>query len=155
MKALVPVLLVSALAPPLLATPLSAQVVGTADSIAAALRDYGLKADTSLDSEGDPKIESRIEGIRFSIWFYGCEDASCTSLEFRAGFDLDTPLSAARVNEWNRTRRFGKAWIDDEGDPFLEMLVPLGPDGLSDNGFELALDMWRVGASEFSSFIGW
>ncbi|HMM08191.1 MAG TPA: YbjN domain-containing protein [Paracoccus solventivorans] len=155
MKALVPVLLVSALATPLLALPLSAQVVGTADSIADALQDYGLKAESGTDSEGDPKIESRIEGIHFSIWFYGCEDAPCTSLEFRAGFDLDTPLSAATVNEWNRTKRFGKAWIDDEGDPFLEMLVPLGPDGLSDSGFELALDMWRVGASEFSSFIGW
>ena len=109
-KILIPVLFLSALA-----TPLSAQVVGTAESIAAALRDYGLKAESGIDSDGDPKIESRIEGIRFSIWFYGCEDAPCTSLEFRAGFDLDTPLSAAKVNEWNRTKKAPKhaAWMHD------------------------------------------
>lgn len=151
MKALAAVLVVFAALTP----PAVAQVVGTADSIAAALRDYGLKADKGVDDGGDPKIESRIDGMHFSIWFYGCEDAACSSLEFRAGFDLDSPLSAAKVNDGNRTKRFGKAWIDDEGDPFLEMLVPLGEGGISDSGFELALDMWRVGATEFSRFIGW
>ena len=64
-------------------------------------------------------------------------------------------LSLQSKQLYTIAKRFGKAWIDDEGDPFLEMLVPLGEGGISDSGFELALDMWRVGATEFSRFIGW
>lgn len=151
MKKLVPV----AAALCLLATASAGQVVGTADSIAEALTDYGLKVERETDAEGAPKLLTRIEGTRFTIWFYDCDDGPCTSLQFSAGFDLNDPLSASKMNEWNRDKRFGKAWIDDEGDPFLEMNVALGAEGVSANSFDLSLDMWRIAMGQFRNFIDW
>jgi hypothetical protein len=108
------------------------------------------------DNDGDPKISSRVDSTKFHVYFYGCTDnKDCKSILIKAGYDLKTPMSATKVNEWNRNKRFGKAYIDDDGDPFLEMDVNLDFDGVGAKNFEDTLDWWRMTVESFEEFIDW
>lgn len=147
--------LVFAAALSVLATGAAAQVVGTADSVAQALADYGLRVEHDTDSRGAPKLTSRIEGTRFTIWFYGCDDMPCGSVQLAAGFNVDEPLPPSKLNQWNREKRFARGTVDDGGDPFLRMDIALSDGGVSPESFEFSLDMWRIALGQFRTFIGW
>ncbi len=47
------------------------------------------------------------------------------------------------INAWNRDKRFGKAYLDDDGDPALEMNVNLRY-GVSRKNFDDTVDFWRI-----------
>lgn len=136
-------------------TPAMAQVVGDPEAIRLMMTEFGLPVTPDKDSTGDPKLESRIDGTHFTVYFYDCDKAMCGAIQFSAGFDMDQPLSAERVNDWNRGTRFGKVYLDDESDPFVVMDVELGPDGIGRKNFDSVLDTWRVVLSDFRSFINW
>jgi len=130
----------------------------TADpaQIMKAMQDFGFVATLETDDDGDPKIVSRVSRTKFRVYFFGCENnTNCGSLHFRSGYDLDNSLSALKINEWNREKRFTKAYIDDEGDPFMEMDVNLDFDGVGTENFEDTLDWWRLLVEEFEDFIEW
>ena len=40
-------------------------------------------------------------------------------IQLRAGY-RGPPVSLNRINDWNRTRRFGSVYLDNEGDPVLK-----------------------------------
>ncbi|WP_167448918.1 YbjN domain-containing protein [Mesorhizobium hawassense] len=64
------------------------------------------------DDNGDPMISGRIEGVRYLIYFYGCEDhEDCKSLQFSAGYT--DPLTADQANAWNSKYRWVKAYSGD------------------------------------------
>lgn len=138
-----------------LAAPAAAQVVGDADVIASLMQSYGLVVEQDRDDYGDPRLSSRLEGTRFSVYFYDCEDGPCQSIQFTAGFDMDRPLPVQRVNDWNRDKRFGKAYLDDEGDPFVEYDVNVDFDGVGAKNFDDTLDIWRQVLEEFRDHIDW
>lgn len=135
--------------------PAQAQVMGDPEVVASFLEDYGLRVTRDTDSTGDPLLSSRIEGTNFKVYFYGCEEFPCDSIQFSSGFDLAQPLSAMMINEWNRDKRFGKAYLDDEGDPYIELDVNLDMDGVGGRNFDDTIDLWRVVLSEFRTYINW
>ncbi|MDX8438039.1 YbjN domain-containing protein [Mesorhizobium australafricanum] len=64
------------------------------------------------DDNGDPMISGRIEGVKYVIYFYGCEDHdNCKSLQFSTGYA--NPLSAEQANAWNEKYRWVKAYSGD------------------------------------------
>jgi len=127
-----------------------------ANDVLKAVQSAGFVATMGTDDDGDPRISSRVSDTKFLIYFYGCEDnKNCKSILIKAGYDLDTGITASKVNEWNRNKRFGKAYIDDEGDPYLEMDVNMDFDGLGQKNFADTLDWWRVTVENFEEFIGW
>lgn len=132
--------------------PAQAQVIGDPGAIRLMMLDSGLTASLGTDPEGDPIIKSRIDDTAFSVYFYHCEKI-CASMQFSAGFDLDQPMPVEQVNQWNRDRRFGKVYLDDDGDPFVEMDIGLAGDGIGRKNFKDALDTWRIVLSEFRDFI--
>lgn len=139
-------------------TAASAEVVATdAAGVMKALQDYGYVATMETDSRGNPKIASRVSDTKFKVYFFGCNDdgKKCTSIQLGAGYDLNTGTNALKINEWNRDKRFAKAYIDDEGDPFLEMDINLDFDGTGDKNFQDSLDLWRLLVEDFEVFIDW
>lgn len=122
--------------------------------IARAMQKIGYRAELKTDGAGDPMIVSGAAGFEFQIFFYGCDDGrGCSSMQFAAGFDLAEPLSLSVVNEWNRTRRFGAAYLDEEGDPFLQYdLTTTG--GLTEENFADAVDWWRVALDRYADHVG-
>ncbi len=126
------------------------------DKVLAAMQEYGFASTLSTDSDGDPMISSKVSKSDFFVIFYGCEEnKDCKSIMFRAGYDLTNPISALKVNEWNRDKRFGKAYIDDQGDPFLEFEVNMFADGVGEENFQDTLDWWRLVVEGFEEFIDW
>src|SRR5262249_38743990 len=112
--------------------PATAPAGVTPEWVAGVLRADGFRADIGVDNDGDPKVTSTTDGTTFTIFFYGCHGTRrCESLTFQAGFDLDHGMEVAKVNSWNKDKRFLKAWLDDENDPYVEMDLSVGP-GSSD-----------------------
>ena len=130
-----------------------AQVLGDPDVIAELLIDYGLRVERGTDDYGDPVLDSRIDGTRFSVGFYACDPKPCESIQFSAGFDMPAPLPPRLVADWNRNHRFGKAFLDDDGDPYLQMDVMTAGDGIGRRNFEEILSMWQTALSDFRSTI--
>lgn len=113
------------------------------------IRGFG-SAVLETDDVGDPMIVGRMEGTRFVVLFYGCDDAgsNCDSVQFRAAWSTSGEISLDAINAWNRDKRFGKAYIDDENDPVIEMDVNLDS-GVTRRSFEDSIDWWQVVLADF------
>lgn len=101
-------------------------------------------ASVETDMFGDPLITGRMDGLRYSVIFYGCTDgADCTSIQFRAQWSLEDPITLEQINAWNRDYRFGKAYLDDDGALTLEWDVNLDG-GITHHNLDDNFDWWRV-----------
>jgi hypothetical protein len=94
------------------------------DAILNIAKGYG-SATLEKDSSNDPFITGRIDGTRYGIFFYGCSDGKeCDDILFAAAWG-GVKVSMDDINAWNRDKKFGKAFLDKDGDPRLEMPVNL------------------------------
>jgi hypothetical protein len=110
-------------------------------------------AEIGTDNRGDPKIDGRMHGVRYQIYFYGCKNGEqCTSVQFRAGFTQKVKQTIERINEWNVGKRFGKAAIDKDGDATIEMNVSLRG-GVCSTNFDETVGWWSTVLREFLEFI--
>lgn len=138
----------------LLATPAVADELVNAtdvDGILAIAEGFG-SARRDVDNAGDPMIAGRMGGQQYNVLFFDCEDnANCRTIQFwswvpGAGVTLD------RVHEWNRTKRFAKAYFDADGDVVMEWDVNLWG-GVSKTNLDDTFDWWRVVMPEFIAFM--
>ncbi len=140
------------------ATPAMAEAVQAQNpsSIMKALQGAGYRAELSTDSTGDPLINSSSSGSNFSIYFYGCTDnKDCRTIQFYAGYQDPSNASLASLNEWNKNKRFGRAYLGDDGVARLEMDVDIDDGGISTLLFEDNLEFWVLVMSEFEKHIGY
>jgi len=114
----------------------------TAEEVAASLQAKGYKAEIGKDKGGDPKIHSGAEGVSFDIYFYGCNKGPrCSSLQFTVGFHVEGGMKLVDINTWNRSNRFGRAYLDDVNDPFVEMDLDV-EHGFTSEAVENNIDTW-------------
>ncbi len=85
------------------------------------MQDLGYRAELLADSSGDPQIRMAMNGFTVNIYTYGYTLDNCKTLLFRLGFDLTDGTSLKAVNDYNRTKIWGRVWMDDESDSWLEM----------------------------------
>lgn len=140
------------------ASPAGAQMVRAQDpqTLVKALQDAGYQAKLGTDKIGDPMITSSVSGTTFHIFFYNCTaNKDCATVAFQAGYDLKATPGLARINEWNRTKRFGRAYLDKEEDPILAMDVDLDDGGLSPPLFTDNVEFWVSALADFEKFIGY
>lgn len=75
-----------------------------------------------LDEAGDPGWVFTYKGILITVAAY---DKAATgkyeSLLFYAGWVAEREVSLAAINGWNRRARFGRAYLDELGDPVVEL----------------------------------
>ncbi|WP_376873786.1 YbjN domain-containing protein [Albirhodobacter sp. R86504] len=125
------------------------------DRLVDEMQRLGYRAQLTTDEYGDPKILSAAAGSNFAVYFYGCEDGqSCTSIQFSSGFDTDDGRDLSVANEWNENNRYGKAYLDSERDPFLEMDMSM-TGGISADLFAENLRIWDIVLAEYKEHIGW
>ena len=137
------------------ATPALAQTIDATNpaKLASVIQDVGYRATLDVDGAGDPMIRSKAGGTDFQIYFYGCDDgAECKWLLFKVGYDLPGGTTLATVNQWNANTLFGRAYLDDEDDPWLEMGVTLDG-GVTQQNFADVVDWWDVVRREFEEHI--
>jgi hypothetical protein len=140
------------------ALPAHAQMVRGQDpgTLVRALQKGGYAAKLGTDKVGDPMITSGVNGTTFQIFFYNCTaNKNCATVQFHSGYDLTTKVELERINEWNRSQRFGRAFLDKEDDPILEMDVDLDDGGLSSALFIDNIEFWASILGNFEKHIGY
>ena len=140
------------------AVPAQSQMVRAQDpgSLVRALQQGGYAAKLGVDKVGDPMITSGVGGTTFQIFFYNCtKNKDCATVQFHSGYDLKTPVSLDKLNEWNRNKRFGRAFLDSENDPILEMDVDLDDGGISPLLFIDNIEFWTSILGNFERHIGY
>lgn len=146
-----------------LATPDSARAQQNANLIDATnvnaifeiAKKYGT-AEMQTTKAGDPQIVGRLSDTRYVLFFEGCKDnRNCKNVQFYAGWNLraENKVPQDRINEWNRTKRWGKAYIDKDGDPVIEFDVNLF-NGVTQSNFDDTFDWWKLIMTEYKKYIG-
>ncbi|WP_447725414.1 YbjN domain-containing protein [Sphingomonas koreensis] len=132
--------------------PAAAQTINVRDPelVAELLRKEGYQAKVDPKKEGeDPVITSAASGSTFGLYFYNCDKGkNCQSVQFYAGFEKPK-MDLARANAWNRDKRFGRAYLDKDGDAALEMDVNIEPGGMPRELFADSLSIWSDLLGEF------
>ena len=103
------------------------------------------------DSNGERYIAASVDGINFAVDVYNC-DPDCADLSFTASFEMDG-LSANLMNEWNSTRRFGKAFIRDDGHAVVQIAINTRH-GITLETFRDDLVWWESVLEDYVDFIG-
>ncbi|RWL82672.1 MAG: YbjN domain-containing protein [Mesorhizobium sp.] len=101
------------------------------------------------DDNGDPMIFGRVEGVKYLIYFYGCEDhENCKSLQFSTGYT--DPLTADQANAWNAKYRWVKAYSGD-GSNFKMDVSFAG--GITRANLEEQFSNWNAMAGNIRDFV--
>jgi len=125
----------------------------TPSQVEAMLRQAGYPVTADLGKD-PPVIWSRQGTEPFGIFLYSCThnaDPLCQEIQFYAGFPVRGVFPTVLINEWNRTRRFGRAYIDADHNAALEM--DLDADGTSDVQLRDALQWWQTLVPQFQDFL--
>nr|WP_246359806.1 YbjN domain-containing protein [Stakelama sediminis] len=130
----------------------------TADPIVIAniVRGEGYKVQAGKQQDGAPFLQSDMQGLPFTIFMNNCiAGKACRTIQFYAGFSVSTPRSLELINRWNQTKRFAKAYIDDQDDPRLEMDLNLADGGIARDNFIADFQLWVRLLAQFRDHIGW
>lgn len=112
-------------------------------------------ANLTKDDDGDPKITGCINQVCYSVYFYGCvEHANCKSIQFHSGFKMnkDHKPDWRVINEWNKEKRYGRAYKGKDGDPFVEMDIPMD-NGTTYGTLDVAFQDWGKVMGKFAKAI--
>lgn len=97
-------------------------------------------------------LVGEIDGMKYSIEGLNCEAGRCTEFLFLILFELKEAFSLEKINEWNRTRFFGRAFLDDEGQPGLDHAFSVS--SADDLGVVAeSLSLWEATVILFSEYI--
>jgi hypothetical protein len=107
-----------------------------------------------VEEKGEVYFRLRLAGLRALLLLLDCREGGCQSLQLYAGFSTDNPPSLERVNEWNRKKRFSRAYLDEEGHPVLEADLNLAG-GVADRSIRVFLDLFEESLRAFAAWIGW
>lgn len=100
------------------------------------------------------QLTGRLGDLTFYADGFNCGAKSkCTEYLLSMAFDLSAPFPVDRINAWNRDRYAGRAYIDEEGDPFIDHAFSVS--GPEDEGsvYE-TITLWQGVVSSFVEFIG-
>lgn len=117
------------------------------------IQDLGYQARVVKLSDGAPAIDSSSSGIKFRINLYSClQDKPTCTIDFGASWlTSKNPIALERLNEWNKSYRFAKAYNDSAGDLTLKMYMTL-THGVTKENFRANFERWVSVLSDFNLF---
>ena len=111
-------------------------------------------ATLSAQPNGDPVINGKIGDLGYQIYFKNCTAAAaCEDLNFYVGFGNIKPTLEV-INDWNRDKRFGRAYLDEVQDAVIEMDLDLVK-GVTPEYRASQMGLWSMVVAEFSTHIGY
>lgn len=119
------------------------------DAILEAAKGYG-RASLVKDNQGDPLIEGKIDGLLYSIVFYGCKNGkNCENIQFETGWGENAKkISLDDINGWNRKKLFVTSFINKDGFVRLRMDIMLQY-GVTEKNLDACFDAWVSLMREF------
>jgi len=147
---------IAALVAGLSALPAHAQNVSAArpDTIAAVLQARGLPSELK-QGDGNPYIRSAFDDMPFLVALMNCDDdkTNCATVQFYFGFNDRKGFSLDKLNEWNATKRFVRAYRDNENDPVLVMDVDTDKGGVPQAVFNENLSVWLDQMQQYRRYV--
>ena len=137
-------------------TPAHAELINAADpaTIKAIVESQGWPATVVAEEGDDPYIESNRGGLKFLVLFMNCnEGKQCKTLQYYMGFSDAKDISLERLNQWNKDKRFARAYKDDAGDPVLEMDVDLDFQGIPRENVGETFNTWASLMDSFRTYV--
>jgi len=129
--------------------------------IVALLDAHGYAASLTTDGNGDPLVMGAADGLKFKVQTYDCNGSAprrCRSLQFIAAFSLDHPATDAdmhAMNDYNRKKVYGRAFIDENGDAAVDMVVNMTGGVLAANLMD-TVGTWKTFVLDvFVRHLGW
>jgi hypothetical protein len=114
---------------------------------------YG-SASLDKDRNGNPMVKGKIEGVSYVIAFYDCQSGqNCKSLQFAAYWTKGSSATLEVTNRYNNKMRFGKAYIDKDGDLALDMSIELQY-GMSRENLDETFVDWRLALKNIKEMAG-
>jgi len=148
-------LLLAAAAALLPLAPASAEnVVADIPRLTSVLQAAGYRA--QVEGEGDERyIATGAGGTNFTIHLHGCNllGGDCKNVMFYAWFDSETPVSLEAMNSFAAKMRWGRFYIDQEGDPTIELDIDLEDGGMSEELFIDNVEYWDSALNRFAQFV--
>jgi opacity protein-like surface antigen len=129
-------------------------ITGTdANGLAAALQRAGVTAEVKTEGR-QASVLGRIETLPFQAFLGNCNPSGggCTDIEIYAGFSGGRRMPLERINGWNARTRYARAFLDEDGDPALQMDISLqgGVSAASLNGH---LQTWGAALETYALFL--
>ena len=139
-----------------LALPVSAYAkdltAANVDEVLNAARGYG-SATLTTQSNGDPQITGKTDGISYQIYFRNCtNNKNCEDLNFYLGF-LDVKPTLEVINDWNLNKRFSRAYLDQDQDACVEMDLDMVK-GVSAEYLDSQVGLWTLVVEQFADHVG-
>lgn len=113
------------------------------DEIVELLQDGGFRA---VEKAEDGVLQVRIDGLTYVIYVYDDDD-----LQLYLGL-TGYSVTPEDMNEWNRTKRLSRAYIDDVNDPVLEADL-LANAGYTPQQLVEWVSVFDISARDFRSFV--
>lgn len=138
------------------ATPAHAELINATNpaTIKAIVESQGWPATIVAKEGDDPYIESTRSGLKFLVLFMNCDEGQkCKTLQYYMGFSDAKDVSLERLNQWNKDKRFARAYKDDEGDPVLEMDVDLDFAGIPRENVGETFNTWASLMDSFREYV--
>ncbi|HWV61271.1 MAG TPA: YbjN domain-containing protein [Sphingopyxis sp.] len=138
------------------ATPAHAELVNAAnpETIKAIVESQGWPATIVAKEGDDPYIESNRNGLKFLVLFMNCDGGErCKTLQYYMGFSDAKDVTLDRLNQWNKEKRFARAYKDDAGDPVLEMDVDLDFQGIPRENVGETFNTWASLMDSFRAYV--
>jgi hypothetical protein len=122
------------------------------DAILNIARGYG-SASLDQSDEGAPLVSGRANGRPYLIFFDNCPTGTgCLDIRFFAVFP-GNKASLEVLNNWNREKRWGKAYSDGDLDAALELDVNMSS-GMPYDTVDQTVGLWVDTLGSFAEHIG-
>ncbi len=135
------------------APALAKNVVADIDQIAEVLTGAGYKFEKK-EKDGEKYLRVEASGYHFLLFSYGCDDKGqkCKSVQFYAAFDPDKSPTLDVMNSYARENRWGRVYLDKDGDPAIEFDLDLEQGGMSGELFLDNVAYWEAVMVAFADF---
>lgn len=88
-------------------------------TVSAVFRELNMEAAPRKDDDGSTTYVFKVGETTGQLYQFLDENGRVESIRMSIGYDVPAPLDLKKVNTFNEARRFGKAFSDPDGDPFL------------------------------------
>ena len=114
----------------------------TPETMGRVFKTLEIETEPMLDERGAPVWPFTRRGVVLTIALYDRQSGSrYASMLFYAGWSTSRDVPVSVVNAWNRGARFGRAYVDEEGDPVVEFDL-LASGGITEQTIIEAIDVF-------------
>lgn len=93
------------------------------------LSGQGYAAEAITDSDKTQHLRFMLHDVKVGVYFFDCANSRCASIQFSSGWATHGKFDTAKMNTWNRDKRWCRGYFDSTNDPWVEYDVDLSPGG--------------------------